>query len=130
MIKGKIEGIYGNETGIILGVNKNKTIKDLKLEKFKKTDKNKEELRTEKEVIYWSDIIKEIICKEFTIRSGKKVRKELKIVIDEEYDFMHCKVDRRFIFKEVFRDNDIINKIIEKEKKFYDELKAEEEKCK
>ena len=182
MIKGKIEGIYGNETGIILGVDKNKTIKDLKLEKFKITGKNKDELRTEKEVIYWSDIIKEIICKEFTIRSGKKVRKELKIVIDEEYGFMHCKVDRRivgensillcviyngnsnkgeiehnvlyecqhnmrvtkaekcyaaflinnrrFIFKEVFRDNDIINKIIEEEKKFYDGLKAEEEKCK
>ena len=25
------------------------------------------------------------------------MRKELKIVIDEEYDFMHCKVDRRIV---------------------------------
>lgn len=177
MVKGKFEGIYGNEIGIILGVNKNKTIKELHLEKFKKIDKNKEELYKEKEVIYWSDIIKEIISKEFTIRSGKKVRKELKIVIDEEYDFMHCKVDRRivgensillcviytgkvhkdgiddnvlyecqhnmrvtkadkcyvaflinnrsFVFKEISRDDEIINKIIDEEKKFYYELMTE-----
>lgn len=177
MVKGKIEGIYGNDIGIILGVNKNKTIKELHLEKFKKTDKNKEELYKEKEFIYWSDTIKEIICKEFTIRSGKKVRKELKIITDEEYGFMHCKVDRRivgensillcviyngggykgeiddnvlyecqhnmrvtkankcyvaflinnryFVFKEVFRDDEIINKIIDEEKKFYYELMTE-----
>ncbi|NRT72144.1 YqaJ viral recombinase family protein [Clostridium beijerinckii] len=171
MVNGNSEGIYGNEIGIILGVNKNKSIKDLSLEKFENMCKNKEESYKEKEINYWSDTIKEIICKEFTIRSGKKVRKELKIATDEEYSFMHCKVDRRIVgensillciiysgnapedviddnvllecqhnmrvtktdkcyvaclindkkfeFKEVLRDEKIIYKIIDEEKKFY-----------
>lgn len=170
MVKGKLICIYGNEIGSILGVNKNKNIEVLYLEKLKKTYESYEDVRKRHEAMYWINTLKEIICKEFTIRSGKKVRKEAKTIVDEEYDFMHCKVDRRivgensillcsiysginpseeinenlllecqhnmrvtkaekcyvaclindrkFIFKEIFRDENLISKIIEEEKAF------------
>lgn len=35
MVKGNIKFIYGHETGIILGVNKSKNIKELYLERVK-----------------------------------------------------------------------------------------------
>jgi predicted phage-related endonuclease len=171
MVKGNSKSIYGNEIGIILGVNKDKNIKDTYLEKIKKgLDRNKN-LKEKHEELYWTNTLKEILSKEFTIRSRKKVRKELKTIIDEEYDFMHCSVDRRivgensillcsiysginsseeinentllecqhnmrvtkadkcyvaclindrrFYFKEICRDEDIISKIVKEEKAFF-----------
>jgi len=171
MVKGNSKSIYGNEIGIILGVNKDKNIKDLYLEKLKKGLDRNENLKEKHEELYWTNTLKEILSKEFTIRSRKKVRKELKTIIDEEYDFMHCSVDRRivgensillcsiysginsseeinentllecqhnmrvtkadkcyvaclindrrFYFKEICRDEDIISKIVKEEKAFF-----------
>jgi predicted phage-related endonuclease len=97
MVNGNLECIYGNEIGIILGVNKNKSVKELYLEKLKKDQGRHESLKEKHEELYWTNTLKEILSKEFTIRSRKKVRKELKTIIDEEYDFMHCQVDRRIV---------------------------------
>ena len=97
MVNGKLECIYGNEIGIILGVNKNKNVKELYLEKLKKDQDRHENLKEKHEELYWTNTLKEILSKEFTIRSRKKVRKELKTIIDEEHDFMHCQVDRRIV---------------------------------
>ncbi len=163
--------IYGNEIGIILGINANKTIKELYEEKLKKGQSRHMNLKEKYEEMYWFNTLKEILCKEFTIRSGKKVRKELKTIIDEEYEFMCCKVDRRivgensillcsiyngidfdeeinknvflecqhnmrvtkadkcyfaclinsrkFVFKEIHRDEKVISKIVNEEKVFF-----------
>ena len=97
MVERDLKCIYGNEIGIILGINTDKTIKELYQEKIKKGQSRHENLKEKYEAIYWVNTLKEILCKEFTIRSGKKVRKELKTIIDEEYDFMGCKVDRRIV---------------------------------
>lgn len=97
MVKGELKCIYGNEIGTILGVNKNRNIQELYLEKLKKCHYRRENLKEKYERLYWINTLKEILCKEFTIRSGKKVRKELKTIIDDEYDFMHCNVDRRIV---------------------------------
>ena len=170
MVKGKIYHIYGNEIGSILGVNKNKNIMEVYLEKLQKKVENQENIKKRHEAMYWVNTLKEIMCKEFTIRSGRKVRKEFNAIVDEEYDFMKCKVDRRivgensillcnlenevnisnelnknillecqhnmrvakaekcyvaslinnerFIFKEIMRDENLINKIIKEEKDF------------
>lgn len=97
MVERKLKYIYGNEIGIILGVNKNKNIKELYLEKLKRDHESYEELKEKREAVYWIDTLKELLSKEFTIRSGKKVRKELRTIIDEEFEFMHCSVDRRIV---------------------------------
>ena len=171
MVKEKLIGIYGNEIGTILGVDENKNAKELYLEKLKKGQDTNKNLKEKREELYWLNTLKELLSKEFTIRSGKRVRKELKIIIDEEYDFMHCSVDRRivgensillcsiysgvnlsdainentllecqhnmrvtkadkcyvgclindrrFYFKEICRDEDIISKIVKEEKAFF-----------
>lgn len=171
MVKRDTKVILGNEIGIILGMDKNKSIKELYLEKLKKCHDRHENLKEKYEEMYWVNTLKEILSKEFTIRSGKKVRKELKTIIDDEYDFMHCIVDRRivgensillcstytgikdfeeinqntflecqhnmrvtkadkcyvaylindrkFVFKEVLRDEEMISKIIKEEGAFY-----------
>lgn len=97
MIKVDKKFIYGNEAGIILGVNKSKSIEELYLEKAGRFLENEKTIREKEEELYWSDTLKDLLSKEFTIRSGKKVRKELKTIIDEEYDFMISKVDRRIV---------------------------------
>lgn len=89
--------IYGYEIGIILGVNKSKSIRQLYLEKVNSVQDNRIIMSKKEEEIYWSDTLKDILSKEFTIRSGKKVRKELKTIVDEEYYFMHSKVDKRIV---------------------------------
>ncbi|MFW2488445.1 YqaJ viral recombinase family protein [Clostridium chromiireducens] len=171
MVERDLKCIFGNEIGIILGINTTRTIKELYEDKLKKGQSRHESLREKYEAMYWINTIKEILCKEFTIRSGKRVRKELKTIIDEEYDFMRSKVDRRivgensillcsiysginpseginesillecqhnmrvtkadkcyvaclindrrFIFKEVCRDEEVISNIIKEEKTFF-----------
>lgn len=171
MVEREYKCIYGNEIGVILGVNENKTIKELYLEKIKKDQVKYKDVKEKYEALYWSNTLKEILSKEFTIRSRKKVRKELNTIVDQKYEFMHCNVDRRivgensillcsvysginsseeidentllecqhnmrvtkadkcyvaclindkkFIFKEINRDEEIISKIIKEEKEFF-----------
>lgn len=178
MVSGKFKCIYGYEIGAILGVNKRKSVMEVYLEKVNEESENKAKTHRRYEAIYWGNTLKEIMCKEFTIRSGKKVRKDPKTIIDEEYNFMHCKVDRRivgensilmcivcnginsyeelnenvllecqhnmrvtkadkcyiaylindeqFLFKEVFRDENLISKIIYEEKSFVNNHIAKE----
>lgn len=158
MVERDLKCIFGNEIGIILGINTTRTIKELYEDKLKKGQSRHESLREKYEAMYWINTIKEILCKEFTI-------------IDEEYDFMRSKVDRRivgensillcsiysginpseginesillecqhnmrvtkadkcyvaclindrrFIFKEVCRDEEVISNIIKEEKTFF-----------
>ena len=97
MVKENNKFIYGYEIGIILGVNKSKSLNELYLEKVNMLSQNRKAMAEKEEEIYWSDTLKDLLSKEFTIRSGKKVRKELKTITDEEYDFMQAKVDRRIV---------------------------------
>lgn len=97
MVNGNNKFIYGYEIGIILGVNKSKSLKELCLEKINELSENRKTIVEREEELYWSDNLKDLLSKEFTIRSGKKVRKELKTIVDEEYDFMHSKVDKRIV---------------------------------
>lgn len=180
LIQEKQRGINGSDIGAIMGVNKNKSASDVYLEKIKleirnssKGDKN---LKNKfNETIYLENTLKEVVAREFSLRTGKKVRKENKQIVDEEYDFMignierkivgensilmckvvdifsyaewaneeipakhlleaqHCmrisKVEkcylaylighRKFIYKEILRDDKVINMIIQIEKDFW-----------
>lgn len=49
------------------------------------------------EAAYWGETLKEIIAKEFSIRTGKKVRKCNKYLADEEYPFMIGAAQRRVV---------------------------------
>lgn len=180
LIQEQQRGINGSDIGAIMGVNKNKSANDVYIEKIKlitrnqsKCDKNlKDKLH---EAVYLKNTLKEVVAREFSLRTGKKVRKENKQIADEEYDFiignierkivgensiLICKVvdifsyaewaneeipakhlleaqhcmriskagkcyiayligHRKFIYKEILRDNKVINMIIQIEKDFW-----------
>ena len=179
LIKERQKGIGGSDVGAIMGLNKYKSDFQVYIEKTTQDilEENGEKVSYENKVecAYWGETLKEVNAKEFTVRTGKKVRKENKILIDNEYDFMRAKIDRRvtgensilmcktssvflgkeyegeevpanfilqcqhnmkvsgaqkcyiasliggqkFVIKEIERDDELINMIIEKEKDFW-----------
>lgn len=102
LIQEKQRGINGSDIGAIMGVNKNKSVSDVYLEKIKleirnssKGDKN---LKNKfNETIYLENTLKEVVSREFSLRTGKKVRKENKQIADEEYDFMIGNIERKIV---------------------------------
>ncbi|WP_462419980.1 YqaJ viral recombinase family nuclease [Salinicoccus sp. Marseille-QA3877] len=83
-------GIGGSDAGTILGVNKWKSKAQLFLEK---TDP---ELRQEinNEYIYWGNVLEDIVADEFARRTGKKVRRDNRMLRHPEHDFMLANLDR------------------------------------
>ncbi len=101
LLKNTRIGIDAIDIGAIMGINKYKSSYKLYLEKIalleevkKIEDISKEEAS---EAVYWDCNAKENYAREFSIRSGKKVRKENKQLMDEEYDFIIGNVDRKLV---------------------------------
>lgn len=94
-----VNGLYGLDLAAIMGAVKNRTIHNVYFEKTAFTQnsaeyKNFNELTEEK---YWIRTIKEVLAQEYSVRNNKKVRKENKIQIDEEYPFMLGNIDRKVV---------------------------------
>lgn len=184
MLKGNLlkdikVGIDPIDISAIMGINKSKSACNLYLEKIALLEQSKkiEDIleKDASEADYWDCNAQETLSREFSVRSGKKVRKENKQLIDEEYDFiignihrkivgenaiLICKTEnvfsprewngaelpvsyllecqhymriskadkcyissliggKKFVYKEVLRDEDVINMIIQIEKDFW-----------
>lgn len=98
-VKERKNGIDGLDIGAIMGVSKNKSINEVYFDKlhFNKKIKKEGELQINSEASYWDSTLKEIIAQEFSLRSNKKVRKENKQLIDEEYEYIVGEVDRKVV---------------------------------
>lgn len=180
-IKERQKGIGGSDVGAIMGVNKYKSVFEVYMDKIEiiedavESINHKSLYENKSESAYWGETLKEVNAKEYTVRTGKKVRKENKVLIDSEYDFMRANIDRKvigensilmcktsstflakeyegeeipasfilqcqhnmrvsgtskcyiasliggqkFVIKEIERDDELINMIIEKEKDFW-----------
>lgn len=100
-MKERQKGIYGSDAGAIIGINKYKSTFEVYVEKI--TQDMLGEIRSKainnetEERDYFRETLKEVTAKEFTVRTGKKVRKENKVLIDSEYDFMRANIDRKVI---------------------------------
>ncbi len=106
MIKGNLlknikVGIDAIDISVIMGINKRKSAFNLYLEKIAllEQSKNMEDIleKDASEADYWDCNAKEILSREFSIRSEKKVRKENKQLIDEEYDFIIGNIHRKIV---------------------------------
>lgn len=154
-----------NDAVILFKLDENKRSYDIYLEKI--SNENKEIKDKEKD--YFSKKIEELIATEFLVRTGKKVRRNNKILVSETLPFVTADVKRRltceksilecissndkgviysesfiikcqhklfvsgaekcyaallfnnekFFINEINRDDELINKIISKEKSFY-----------
>lgn len=86
-------GIGGSDAGIILGINKWKSLIQLYFEK------TQPELKQEidNEAIYWGNVLEDTVAKEFTKRTGKKVRRVNKMFRHPEHKFMIGNIDRAVV---------------------------------
>lgn len=101
-LKERQKGIGGSDVGAIMGVNKYKSAFEVYFEKteeirnYENYEVNKA-LKNTSEAAYWGETLKELVAKEFSLRTGKKVRKDNKYLIDENYEFMIGHIDRKVV---------------------------------
>lgn len=88
------QGIGGSDAGVILGYNSYKSPIELYREKIEKTTVD----LSDNEYVYWGNILENEVAKEFSKRSGLKVRR-MGTVRSKEYPFMIANIDRWIIGK-------------------------------
>lgn len=84
--------IGGSDAGAILGVNN--YLSPYKLYCKKKFPEKFEEDLSDNEFIYWGNTLEDVVAKEFTKRTGKRVRRHNKMMYHKEHRFMSANVDR------------------------------------
>lgn len=92
-LKVRKSGIGGSDAAVIVGLNKWKSPYQLWLEK---TGQAEPEDLSENEYVYWGSVLEEVVAKEFTTRTGKKVQR-CGTLQDDEYSFILANVDRMIV---------------------------------
>lgn len=87
------QGIGGSDASAILGLNPWKTAMDVWLEK---TGEFEDEER-DNEKMYWGNVLEDIVAKEFSIRTGLRVRRRNAILKHKDRPFMIANVDRLIV---------------------------------
>lgn len=93
-------GIDGLDIAAIMGLDRNRSLGHVYLEKINLIDeiiKYGGILERTSEVDYWNLTFDEMIAKEYFIRSNKRVRKGSKQLIDEEHEFMVTNINRKLV---------------------------------
>ena len=93
-------GIDGLDIAAIMGINKNRSAGDVYLEKINLTNeitKYGGALEKISEANYWDLTFAEMIAKEYSLRSNKKVRKGNKQLVDEEHEFIVSNINRKVV---------------------------------
>lgn len=88
-LQARKRGIGGSDASVILGFNRWKSPFQLYLEK---TGEYTEKI--DNESIYWGNTLEDIVSKEFSKRTGKKVRRRYQMFVHPEHDFMIANIDR------------------------------------
>ncbi len=91
-IKARMKGIGGSDAGAICGLNPYKSRLALYLEKIGETKPVQEN-----EMMYWGNVLEDIVAKEFERRSGLKVEKSDVILKSATHSFMIANVDRLIV---------------------------------
>ncbi|MFC3883782.1 YqaJ viral recombinase family protein [Bacillus songklensis] len=92
-LEARTKGIGGSDASVILGLNKWKTPFELWLEKtgqFISED-------IQSEAAYWGNQMEDVVAKEFSLRTNKKVRRCNRILQHPEYTFMLANIDREVV---------------------------------
>ena len=99
------QGIGGSDAGAILGLNKWKTPFQIYLEK---TEGIIEE-NDQSEAAYWGTELEDLVAREFSKRTGKKVRRKNQLLQHEEYPFMVANLDRDVVGENAFLECKTVN---------------------
>ena len=93
-LQNRRRGIGGSDIGAICGMNKYRTTLDVYLYKI---GKGKE--YEESEAAYFGTIFEDMVAKEFSHRTGYKVKKKNAILVHKDYPYMLANVDRLIVGK-------------------------------
>lgn len=88
-LKYRTGGIGGSDVSIIAGINPYKSVHQLWLEKTGQTEPE----QTESEYAHFGTLLEPIVRKEFTERTGIKVRQKHMLLQSEQYPFMYADLD-------------------------------------
>ena len=88
-LKYRTGGIGGSDVSIIAGINPFKSVHQLWLEKTGQVEPE----QTESEFAHFGTLLEPIVRKEFTERTGIKVRQKHMLLQSEEYPFMYADLD-------------------------------------
>jgi len=89
-LKDRKKGIGGSDVATILGLNKWKSAYQLWLEKTGQIELE----QSQSEPAYWGNVLEEVVAKEFTERTGKKVRRRNRVFEHDQYSFLRANIDR------------------------------------
>lgn len=104
-LKNRQAGIGGSDAGAILGVNRWKTPFQVYLDKTEPIS----EVKESSEAAYWGNQLEDIVAKEFSKRTGKKVRRKNAILQHKEYPFMVANLDREVVGEKAFLECKTVN---------------------
>lgn len=104
-------GIGGSDVGAILGVNKWKTPFQIYLEKTQEI----KEVEESSEAAYWGTELEDMVAREFSKRTGKKVRRDTKHFVSKKYPFMVANIDRRVVGEKAILECKTVNQFGAKE---------------
>ena len=88
-LKYRTQGIGGSDVSIIAGINPFKSVHQLWLEKIGQIEPE----QTDSEAAHFGTLLEPIVRREFTQRTGLKVRQKNMLLQSEEYPFMLADVD-------------------------------------
>lgn len=109
-------GIGGSEAASILGLNPYRSSMSVYLEKIITLDKEKE-LDCLNEINYRMELgnkLEEFVAKEFTLKTGKKVRHINGILINDKYPFALANIDRAVVGESAFLECKVTNSFSKK----------------
>lgn len=82
-------GIGGSDAAAIAGLSRFKTPMAVWLEKTGQIEPEEPG-----EAAYWGQVLEDVIAREFSLRTGKKVQRKQAILVHPEYPFMLANIDR------------------------------------
>jgi len=91
-LKERRKGIGGSDAAAVLGLDPWKTPVDVWLEKTCELESD-----SDSEETYWGRILEDVIAREFSRRTGLKVRRKNAILMHPQYPFMLANVDRLIV---------------------------------
>lgn len=105
------KGIGGSDVGTILGLNKWKSPYQLWLEKTGQVELDE----SNSEPAYWGNILEEVVAREFTERTGKKVRRRNQVFEHPLHPFLRANIDRDIVGENAILECKTANSFLAKE---------------
>lgn len=104
-LKSRQQGIGGSDAGAILGVNRWRTPFQVYIDKTQEINEPSEQ----SEAAYWGTELEDLVAREFSKRTGKKVRRRNAILQSIKYPFMTANLDREIVGEKALLECKTVN---------------------